>query len=277
MNLDPDDLMQFSPPNSPPPGRGICDAPSIPMVPSASDPSQPQLLLDLDSPSPASDSVEPMVNSTAQTGSFDKGATAESMKQSVSSFTGVNQALAQVDQHSSLSSHGMALTTAATSPETFDEPSSDDSELEDNEKKYRLESSPIVPRKTSEKKRLDSALFQSFLCSNPDISSYKSTKPDTIHAKNIENMSAAAIIRKGQSHQILNTPRQYQIELFERAKERNTIVVLDTGSGKTLIAILLLRHIIEQELERRASGEAPKVAFFLVSATNTASWQACSK
>lgn len=28
---------------------------------------------------------------------------------------------------------------------------------------------------------------------------------------------------------IIGTPRQYQIDLFERAKEKNTIVVLDTG------------------------------------------------
>lgn len=29
--------------------------------------------------------------------------------------------------------------------------------------------------------------------------------------------------------QIITTPREYQMQLFERAKERNTIVVLDTG------------------------------------------------
>lgn len=38
-------------------------------------------------------------------------------------------------------------------------------------------------------------------------------------------------------------PRQYQTELFERAKEGNVIACLDTGSGKTLIAVLLLQHI----------------------------------
>lgn len=36
------------------------------------------------------------------------------------------------------------------------------------------------------------------------------------------------------------------------------------GSGKTLIAALLLRHILEQELEDRAVGKQKKVAFFLV-------------
>ncbi|KAG5982994.1 hypothetical protein E4U55_000993 [Claviceps digitariae] len=66
------------------------------------------------------------------------------------------------------------------------------------------------------------------------------------------------------SQSIINSPRQYQLDLFERAKESNTIVVLDTGSGKTLIAALLLRHIIDGELQRRADGKPEKSAFFLV-------------
>ncbi|KAM3458327.1 hypothetical protein MY3296_000533 [Beauveria thailandica] len=63
---------------------------------------------------------------------------------------------------------------------------------------------------------------------------------------------------------LMATPREYQNELFERAKSKNTIVVLDTGSGKTLIAIMLLRHVLEQELEERANGGTRKTAFFVV-------------
>eukprot|EP00762_Andalucia_godoyi_P003287 ANDGO_06531.mRNA.1 Endoribonuclease Dicer homolog 3b len=37
------------------------------------------------------------------------------------------------------------------------------------------------------------------------------------------------------------TPHQYQLELFEKAKQRNLIVVLDTGAGKTLISALLVK------------------------------------
>ena len=36
------------------------------------------------------------------------------------------------------------------------------------------------------------------------------------------------------------------------------------GSGKTLIAVLLLKHIIDQELEDRRAGKPPRLAFFLV-------------
>lgn len=87
------------------------------------------------------------------------------------------------------------------------------------------------------------------------------------------------------SNVIINSPRQYQLDLFERAKKENTIVVLDTGSsayhylplfgfifndsyvpgsGKTLIAALLLRHTLDGELQRRADGKPYKTAFFLV-------------
>lgn len=66
---------------------------------------------------------------------------------------------------------------------------------------------------------------------------------------------------------IISSPREYQVELFERAKEKNLIVVLPTGTGKTLIAALLLRHVIEQELTDRASNEESlghRISFFLV-------------
>lgn len=36
------------------------------------------------------------------------------------------------------------------------------------------------------------------------------------------------------------------------------------GSGKTLIAVLLLKHILDKELEDRALGKPPRIAFFLV-------------
>ncbi|KAF2368450.1 Helicase C-terminal [Trinorchestia longiramus] len=36
--------------------------------------------------------------------------------------------------------------------------------------------------------------------------------------------------------------RNYQLELFEHAKHKNSILVLGTGSGKTFIAILLIKH-----------------------------------
>jgi len=40
-------------------------------------------------------------------------------------------------------------------------------------------------------------------------------------------------------------PREYQQKIFETAKDFNTLVVLPTGTGKTLIAFLLAKHRLE--------------------------------
>lgn len=37
--------------------------------------------------------------------------------------------------------------------------------------------------------------------------------------------------------------REYQIDLYEKAVKSNTILYLPTGSGKTYIAVLLLKHL----------------------------------
>jgi hypothetical protein len=49
-------------------------------------------------------------------------------------------------------------------------------------------------------------------------------------------------------------PRDYQMELYERARRENTIAVLGTGTGKTLIACLLIKDILIQERLNRVAG-----------------------
>ncbi|RPB29394.1 hypothetical protein L211DRAFT_11749 [Terfezia boudieri ATCC MYA-4762] len=78
-----------------------------------------------------------------------------------------------------------------------------------------------------------------------------------------EDLMSAKVMISSKSV-IINDPREYQQELFEIAKEQNTIAVLDTGSGKTLIACLLLRHTVDQELQSRKEGKQRRVSFFLV-------------
>lgn len=46
------------------------------------------------------------------------------------------------------------------------------------------------------------------------------------------------------------TPRMYQDQLFEKAKRHNIIACLDTGSGKTLVSVLLLQYMYDQEIAR---------------------------
>lgn len=44
-------------------------------------------------------------------------------------------------------------------------------------------------------------------------------------------------------------PRQYQVELFRKAEAGNVIAVMDTGSGKTLVAVMLTREMLRRERE----------------------------
>ncbi|KAI0458634.1 hypothetical protein F5B21DRAFT_528373 [Xylaria acuta] len=84
------------------------------------------------------------------------------------------------------------------------------------------------------------------------------------HGSNVGGLAGPDSKDPGDAPIIISSPREYQTELFERAKEKNIIAVLDTGTGKTLIAALLLRHVVEQELDDRRAGQEHRLAFFLV-------------
>ena len=79
-----------------------------------------------------------------------------------------------------------------------------------------------------------------------------------------EQLSIRDILANQETAVRITNPRDYQTELFQRAKSENVIAVLDTGSGKTHIATLLLRHVLDMELDHRARGGIPRMAFFLV-------------
>ncbi|GAP82698.2 putative RNase3 domain-containing protein [Rosellinia necatrix] len=116
---------------------------------------------------------------------------------------------------------------------------------------------PATPTRLTQ----DKALFDDWL-RNERKDAYKmgceadiEDETPLLHASNSRGVGDALII---------SSPREYQTELFERAKQKNIIAVLDTGAGKTLIAALLLRHIVEQELDDRQAGKDHRLAFFLV-------------
>ena len=56
--------------------------------------------------------------------------------------------------------------------------------------------------------------------------------------------------------------RPYQVELLERAKERNTIVCLGTGTGKTFISVMLTKELAHEVRGNYKDGE--RRTFFLV-------------
>ena len=56
--------------------------------------------------------------------------------------------------------------------------------------------------------------------------------------------------------------RPYQVELLERAKERNTIVCLGTGTGKTFISVMLIKELAHEVRGNYKDGG--RRTFFLV-------------
>lgn len=54
--------------------------------------------------------------------------------------------------------------------------------------------------------------------------------------------------------------RQYQLEVLEHAKKRNTIAFLETGAGKTLIAVLLMKSVCTEMMRKNKK----MLAVFLV-------------
>lgn len=59
------------------------------------------------------------------------------------------------------------------------------------------------------------------------------------------------------------TPRPYQCEMLEAALQKNTIVCLNTGSGKTFIAVMLIKAL-QTEISTLSLDHGGKKTFFLV-------------
>ncbi|KAL6812570.1 hypothetical protein J3E69DRAFT_359687 [Trichoderma sp. SZMC 28015] len=111
------------------------------------------------------------------------------------------------------------------------------------------------------KKRQQDLAFQDWLVKNQRELTENSKEDLENH---LDKLSISRLYEDNAFQKIITSPREYQIDLFERARDENTIVVLDTGSGKTLIAALLMRHVLQVELQSRANGDRHKTAFFLV-------------
>lgn len=144
--------------------------------------------------------------------------------------------------------------------------------FEDNDSEDENATKIDEQHNASEHRKAQEAVFRAYITKQAEDTTERKIKPrDAVQTAKDEDLSIKGLLAKQESAKIINDPREYQLELFERAKSQNTIAVLDTGSGKTLIAVLLIRHIIDQELEDRQHGKEPRIAFFLVS--HASSWQ----
>jgi endoribonuclease Dicer len=65
------------------------------------------------------------------------------------------------------------------------------------------------------------------------LNEIRSAAQDHNRSNVAEELSIRQLLASQETTQIITTPREYQLELFQRATHQNTIAVLDTGSGKT--------------------------------------------
>ena len=77
-----------------------------------------------------------------------------------------------------------------------------------------------------------------------------------------EENSSASESEAEPEPEVRMSARPYQVELLERAKERNTIVCLGTGTGKTFISVMLIKEMAHQV--RETFQNRGKRTFFLV-------------
>ena len=132
----------------------------------------------------------------------------------------------------------------------------------DSEKEVALDPG----KRVSARRQAQNDIFNAFVKAKAAKITSEDVKEVNRKAQNAEDevLSIRDLVAQDRVHNIIDKAREYQTELCERAKKQNIIAVLDTGSGKTLIAVLLLQHILEQEVAHRENGGRPRVAFFLV-------------
>ncbi|KAF9438743.1 Dicer-like protein 1 [Entomortierella beljakovae] len=69
-------------------------------------------------------------------------------------------------------------------------------------------------------------------------------------------------------------PRNYQNDLYQEALKNNIIAVMDTGSGKTLVAAMLISELAKRESETVRNKGERKICFFIVNNIPLVSQQA---
>lgn len=119
-------------------------------------------------------------------------------------------------------------------PEDVVQETDDQTELEDvGEAEEQMKDDDQAQKAPAAKNRKQDMKFQEWLERNQK-EVLKASKADMdSRLERLDKISVEKLLR-GSSERIIASAREYQIDLFERAKNENTIVVLDTGMATRL-------------------------------------------
>lgn len=109
----------------------------------------------------------------------------------------------------------------------IEEADPDATQYDDDDESDADDQTSSRPRSISDRKRKQLAIASNYLqerLRNPKAKQTNHIRPGEEVLQNTK-----WIIDQSEKRSIIDTPREYQIELFERAKEKNIIAVLDTG------------------------------------------------
>lgn len=96
----------------------------------------------------------------------------------------------------------------------------------DEEEEVDVVGPATKPRKITERKRRMNATIDNYVM-NRTLDKIK--KGTVVRPEDEANQTTRWLVNQSENRQIISTPREYQNELFQRAKEKNIIAVLDTG------------------------------------------------
>jgi endoribonuclease Dicer len=109
-----------------------------------------------------------------------------------------------------------------------DNPSGDIEEDEPVESSDEEDVLPTAkPRKITERKRRLNAIADSYMQKRTQKQLKEGNK---VRPEDEAQQSARWLVNQSENREIISSPREYQVELFEKAKEKNIIAVLDTGA-----------------------------------------------
>jgi endoribonuclease Dicer len=121
-----------------------------------------------------------------------------------------------------------------------------DNSIENSDEEEILQTAK--PRKITERKRQLNAAADRYMQERAE----KQLKEcNNLRPEEEAQQSARWLVNQSENREIISSPREYQVELFEKAKEKNIIAVLDTGTRfQSFLVYFANRSRLRQDFDR---------------------------